>query len=92
MNHTGTDGLGELVCVGVNDNGREGNPTLHGEMSAIRNCTSVLTDMKGKYRLNGGEAIAAFRDLSLYTNGEPCPMVFIVPYSCAYLIEMEIRL
>jgi tRNA(Arg) A34 adenosine deaminase TadA len=81
VNHTGTDGLGELICIGVNDNGREGNPTLHGEMSAIRNCTSVLTDMEGEYRLNGVEAIAAFRDLSLYTNGEPCPMVCLIQYS-----------
>lgn len=76
VNHTANDdGLGELVCIGVNDNGREGNPTLHGEMAAIRNCTGVLTDPMGPYRLTGGEAIAAFRDLTLYTNGEPCPMV-----------------
>jgi len=74
VNHTGHDGLGELICIGANDNGREGNPTLHGEIAAIRNCTKVLTDPEGPYKLTGGEAIAAFQDLTLYTNGEPCPM------------------
>lgn len=75
VNHTSNDDLGELICIGANDNGREGNPTLHGEMAAIRNCTKVLTDPEGQYKLSGAEAIAAFKDLTLYTNGEPCPMV-----------------
>ena len=32
VNHT-VDGLGELVCIGVNSNSATGNPTLHGECS-----------------------------------------------------------
>ena len=33
VNHTATtsDGLGELICIGINENAKTGNPTLHGE-------------------------------------------------------------
>jgi len=33
VNHTAVteDGLGELVCIGINENARVGNPTLHGK-------------------------------------------------------------
>lgn len=31
VNHTNSDGLGELVCMGVNENSLTGNPSLHGE-------------------------------------------------------------
>ncbi|KKY20318.1 putative cytidine and deoxycytidylate deaminase zinc-binding region [Diplodia seriata] len=76
VNHTdkADGGLGELVCIGANANGRTGNPTLHGEMAAIANCTAVLTDPEGRYRLNASEALDAFSRLSLYTNAESCPM------------------
>lgn len=30
VNHTDTDGLGDLVCIGLNSIGVYGNPTLHG--------------------------------------------------------------
>jgi hypothetical protein len=30
VNHTDTDGLGELVCIGLNAMWEYGNPTLHG--------------------------------------------------------------
>lgn len=43
-------------------------------MAAITNCTAILTDPAGKYRLNASQALAAFEDLSLYTNAESCPM------------------
>lgn len=43
-------------------------------MAAINNCSSVLTNPSGPYRLSGKEALGAYRHLSLYTNGEPCPM------------------
>lgn len=43
-------------------------------MAAISNCSSVLTDPNGPYRLTATEAAAAFADLSLYTNAESCPM------------------
>ncbi|OGE55593.1 hypothetical protein PENARI_c004G04142 [Penicillium arizonense] len=45
-----------------------------GEIAAIKNCTAVLTDPHGKFRLTASEAQAAFVDLTLYTNAESCPM------------------
>ncbi|KAF2091769.1 guanine deaminase [Saccharata proteae CBS 121410] len=73
VNHT-APGLGELVCIGANANSKTGNPTLHGEMAAIENCTTILTDPSGPYNLSASEALDAFTDLSLYTNAESCPM------------------
>jgi hypothetical protein len=40
---------------------------MHGEITAIRHCTDVLTQ-KG---LSPQEILAAWKDFSLYTNGEP---------------------
>ncbi|KAH9898612.1 cytidine deaminase-like protein [Xylariomycetidae sp. FL2044] len=75
VNHTaGTSELGELVCTGANSNSATGNPTLHGEMAAISNCSTILTDPDGPYQLSASEALDAFADLSLYTNAESCPM------------------
>ncbi|KAJ5920794.1 guanine deaminase [Penicillium verhagenii] len=73
VNHTDSN-TGELICMGVNQNGKTGNPSLHGEIAAIGNCTSILTDPHGKFRLTATEAQAAFADLSIYTNAESCPM------------------
>jgi methylaspartate ammonia-lyase len=58
-----------------------------GEIAAITNCTNILTDPNGKFRLTATEAAAAFTDLSLYTNAESCPMVRNIPgiYSIAVL-------
>ncbi|KAG6012055.1 hypothetical protein E4U54_007756 [Claviceps lovelessii] len=72
VNHT-AGGLGELVCIGANDVA-SGNPTLHGEIAAINNCSAILTDPDGPYRLTGRETQLAWAHLSLYTNAEPCPM------------------
>ncbi|KAG5926467.1 hypothetical protein E4U42_003288 [Claviceps africana] len=72
VNHT-AGGLGEMVCIGANDIA-SGNPTIHGEIAAINNCSAILTDPDGPYRLTGGEAQLAWADLSLYTNAEPCSM------------------
>jgi tRNA(Arg) A34 adenosine deaminase TadA len=47
-----------------------------GEIAAIHNCSSILTDSRGAYYLSSGEALEAFRDLSLYTTAEACPMVY----------------
>ncbi|KAF3070433.1 hypothetical protein GL218_00666 [Daldinia childiae] len=44
VNHTANSGLGELVCTGANSRSATGNPTLHGEIAAINNCTQILTD------------------------------------------------
>ncbi|KAH7311395.1 guanine deaminase [Stachybotrys elegans] len=73
VNHT-ADGLGELICIGANSNAVTGNPTMHGEMAAITNCSAVLTDPEGPYKLSPSEALAAFSQLTLYTNAESCPM------------------
>lgn len=45
-----------------------------GEIAAIQNCSAVLTDPSGPYNLSATEALAAFADLTLYTNAESCPM------------------
>ncbi|KAL3425684.1 cytidine and deoxycytidylate deaminase zinc-binding region [Phlyctema vagabunda] len=76
VNHTDTsvDARGKLVCIGANNRTLTGNPILHGEIAAINNCTAILTDPQGPYNLTGSEALAAFADLSLYTNAESCPM------------------
>ncbi|KAG7098399.1 hypothetical protein E1B28_000358 [Marasmius oreades] len=74
VNHTGNPGLGELICTGSNNNSATGNPTLHGEISAINNCTTILTSPAGPYRLTPSQASAAFTSLTLYTNAESCPM------------------
>ncbi|KAI1480534.1 cytidine deaminase-like protein [Daldinia eschscholtzii] len=74
VNHTANSGLGELVCTGANSKSLTGNPILHGEIAAINNCTQILTDPSGPYKLSPQQALAAFADLSLYTNAESCPM------------------
>ncbi|KAE8150451.1 cytidine deaminase-like protein [Aspergillus avenaceus] len=74
VNHTGTNGLGDLICLGVNENRQTGNPALHGEIAAIQNCTDILTDPQGRFRLTPLKALNAFADLTLYTNAESCPM------------------
>lgn len=45
-----------------------------GEMVAINNCTEILTDPEGEYRLTAAEASEVWPTLSLYTNAESCPM------------------
>ncbi|KAJ6541979.1 guanine deaminase [Mycena vulgaris] len=72
VNHT-APGLGQLVCIGAN-NRQTGNPTLHGEIAAIQNCSAILTDPTGPYKLSPARALDAFSQLSLYTNAESCPM------------------
>ncbi|KAL7624453.1 hypothetical protein AAE478_006018 [Parahypoxylon ruwenzoriense] len=74
VNHTADSGLGKLVCTGANSRSGSGNPTLHGEIAAINNCTSILTSPSGPYALPPGSALAAFAQLTLYTTAESCPM------------------
>ncbi|KAF4628110.1 hypothetical protein G7Y89_g10042 [Cudoniella acicularis] len=77
VNHTATSDEyphGKLVCMSVNQNQQKGNPTLHGEISGINNCSDILTDPKGEYKLSPQETLQAWKTLSLYTNAEPCPM------------------
>jgi len=73
VNHT-SGGIGEAICIGVNTISDDGNPTLHGEVAAINNCTSVLRDPQGPYKLSPEETSAAWKQLSLYTTAEACPM------------------
>lgn len=72
VNHTDTSTLGTEICIGINSNSATGNPTLHGEMAAITNCTAELQGPR--FNLTAAEALAAFQQLSLYTNAESCPM------------------
>ncbi|THY14236.1 hypothetical protein D6D02_04383 [Aureobasidium pullulans] len=62
VNHTAVtpDGLGKLVCIGINEDSKTGNPTLH--------------DPTGRYNFTVSQAQSAFSSLSLYTNAESCPM------------------
>ena len=49
------------------------DPTMHGEISAIRQCTDV-------FALRGpppAEIWMSWRDFSLYTNGEPCAFYLV---------------
>lgn len=72
VNHTASN-RGELICIGVNTI-IDGNPTLHGEIAAINNCTSVMQDPDGPYKLSPSETSEAWKQLSLYTTAEACPM------------------
>ncbi|KAK4660718.1 hypothetical protein QC762_0021850 [Podospora pseudocomata] len=72
VNHTLDNPQGTLICTGANQNSLAGNPTLHGEMAAINNCSSIF--VSSAYNMTPAESLAAFKDLSLYTNAESCPM------------------
>lgn len=43
-------------------------------MMSINNCSAILTDPEGPYKLTPAEALAAYADLTLYTTAEPCSM------------------
>lgn len=73
VNHTSSS-PGDLICIGANTIADDGNPTLHGEIAAINNCTSVLRDPNGPYKLSPEETSEAWKQLSLYTTAEACPM------------------
>ncbi|BGP19837.1 hypothetical protein JCM10213v2_007968 [Rhodosporidiobolus nylandii] len=60
----------ELVCVAANKVSVTGNPSMHGEISGLHRCTEVLTE-RG---LTPQEILASWKDLTMYTTGEPCPM------------------
>ncbi|KAJ7118813.1 cytidine deaminase-like protein [Mycena epipterygia] len=64
VNHTSD----EVVCEGANF--RTGDPTIHGEISAINACTAVLAAKN----MTPTEIYAAWSQLSIYTNAESCPM------------------
>ena len=52
---------------------RGADPTLHGEVAALNRCTDVLAQ-RG---LSPLEILDSWKDLSMYTTGEPCSMVSI---------------
>ncbi|KAJ4404870.1 hypothetical protein N0V91_005606 [Didymella pomorum] len=64
VNHTSD----EIVCRGANF--RTGDPTIHGEISAINACTAVFAARN----MTPSQIFAAWADLSIYTNAESCPM------------------
>ena len=95
VNHTGT-GLGEEICIGANSNSALGNPTLHGEIAAINNCSLELQGPR--FNMTPAQSLAAMKTFSLYTNAESCPMCasairwagfreYIYGTSIDYLIE-----
>jgi hypothetical protein len=45
VNHTAST-EGELICLGVNENSKTGNPTLHGSFSQTQSVLTVITGMK----------------------------------------------
>ncbi|PBP20512.1 cytidine and deoxycytidylate deaminase zinc-binding region [Diplocarpon rosae] len=47
---------GKAICSGVNSRGKTGNPTRHGEISGIHNCSRIFTDPAGEYRMPPSEA------------------------------------
>lgn len=57
-----------IVCEGANF--RTGDPTIHGEISAINTCMAKFTEAG----MTPTEIYAAWGDLSLYTNAESCPV------------------
>ncbi|KAK0726511.1 cytidine deaminase-like protein [Apiosordaria backusii] len=72
VNHTTSNPHGDLICTGSNQNSLTGNPTLHGEIAAINNCSSIF--LSPRYNMTPAESLAAFQHLSIYTNAESCPM------------------
>jgi len=46
------------------------DPTMHGEITAIRHCTEILRERGWSAQ----RILQSWKDFSLYTNGEPCPM------------------
>ncbi|GIJ86602.1 hypothetical protein Asppvi_005492 [Aspergillus pseudoviridinutans] len=75
VNHTAGDGdLGDMICTGRNQALETGNDILHGEISAIMNCSAILQDAHGQFRLSPDEARIAMSSLTLYSNAESCPM------------------
>jgi tRNA(Arg) A34 adenosine deaminase TadA len=96
VNHTDPSSIGEEICIGVNSNSAQGNPTLHGEIAAINNCSAELQGPR--FNMSAAEALTAMQSLSLYTNAESCPMCasairwagfreYIYGTSIDYLIE-----
>ena len=57
----------ELICAIANRVGSTGDPTQHGEITAIQHCTNVLH----KKGMTPQQILAAWKDFSLYTNAEP---------------------
>lgn len=60
-----------------------------GEIVAINNCSQLLTDPDGPYKLSSAQTLKAWSDFSLYTTAEACPMVF--PPTCVTLSKISDR-
>ncbi|EGC39171.1 hypothetical protein DICPUDRAFT_86189 [Dictyostelium purpureum] len=52
---------GTTVCYGVNESHQYNDPTLHGEMVVMHNCSKLF-------------GITNYSNYTLYTTGESCPM------------------
>ncbi|KAL9113713.1 MAG: hypothetical protein Q9227_002158 [Pyrenula ochraceoflavens] len=62
---TDTSPHGKLLCSGL---ASLPDPTSHGEVAALRNCTDLLAAL---YQDAGG---IPWSDLTMYSTAEPCPM------------------
>lgn len=63
------------ISIPSRSSSADSDPLCVGEIAAIQNCSKVLTDPAGPYNLTPSAALSAFKQLSLYTNAESCPMV-----------------
>ncbi|KAK1585605.1 cytidine deaminase-like protein [Colletotrichum navitas] len=80
VNHTSD----EVVCEGANF--RTGDPTIHGEISAINACTARFAEQG----MTPTDIFAAWGDLSIYTNAESCPMVLLSPANSTWDLTADI--
>ncbi|PQE22240.1 cytidine and deoxycytidylate deaminase zinc-binding region protein [Rutstroemia sp. NJR-2017a WRK4] len=69
VNHSDTSlsPHGNMICTGMNQIADTGNPILHGEISALTNCSHIFSTTNSTSSL-------PFSYLTLYTTAESCPM------------------
>lgn len=60
----------EVLCTAINRVGSVG-ATAHGEIEALRNCSSIIATKYGPSYVNNA---TFWQQLSMYTTGESCPM------------------
>jgi tRNA(Arg) A34 adenosine deaminase TadA len=60
----------DVICIGTNNFAVAGF-TGHGEIEALRNCSTIVGQIYGSSYITNK---TFWHELSLYTTGEPCPM------------------
>ncbi|PQE12078.1 cytidine and deoxycytidylate deaminase zinc-binding region protein [Rutstroemia sp. NJR-2017a BVV2] len=71
VNHSDTSlsPHGKMICTGMNQIAETGNPILHGEISALTNCSHIFSSTS-----TSTSPSLPFSHLTLYTTAEACPM------------------